>query len=279
MGVIHQVEKVVLHRYYDNRQYHDNVVMISSTSDFAADKTLVLFNSNNEEGEVWPGKIAGSAGENHSLPIGTDSSYNETAEGKTMEVNGSNVKWLDGQTLEQRPLEGEGNRFAARYLRVYSNGNTSNNSNHIVEIQVFGERGIFSLYDYEIPERVLTTIEEEMPQEEIMVQEIMEKEIEEEIPVTEEPIISEEEKTKTEEVIVPEEEKTETEEKGDNPVVEEGEAESDLSPSVSGVEAESGIDELAEEESLEEEAAEEAVQEELAEGETIVEPSEAITNE
>lgn len=280
MGVIHQVEKVVLHRYYDNRQYHDNVVMISSTPDFAADKTLVLFNSNNEEGEVWPGKIAGSAGENHSLPIGTDSSYNETAEGKTMEVNGSNVKWLDGQTLEQRPLEGEGNRFAARYLRVYSNGNTSNNSNHIVEIQVFGERGIFSLYDYEIPERVLTTIEEDMPQEEIMVQEIMEKEIEEEIPVTEEPIISEEEKTKTEEEIVPEEEKTETEEKGDDPVVEEGEAESDLSPSVSGVEAESGIDELAEEESLEEEPVEEeAVEEELAEGETIVEPSEAITNE
>ncbi|MHC4460316.1 MAG: hypothetical protein ACYS6W_01895 [Planctomycetota bacterium] len=82
--------------------YFDVVVQVASDPDFITNVTT-LFNND----------IDNSAG----LGVGKDMHYTETAEGKLIDAKG--VK--------------------GRYVRLYSNGSTSNDLNHYIEVEVFAK--------------------------------------------------------------------------------------------------------------------------------------------
>lgn len=140
-GQIQKIREVKMLRYWgDSREYRDTVILLSENENFPADQTLVLWNSNRDENRKWPGNGNGQTG-SHSLPIGTDPLYKEQEfsnkdGGRQFSVSGENVKWLDGDS--QRALPQEGEMFDARYVRIYMNGNTVGNTNHIVELMVNG---------------------------------------------------------------------------------------------------------------------------------------------
>ena len=115
MGAQHDVEKVVLYRYFDNRQYYNTVVLLSADENFSPESTLVLWNGNgtnggknNQEVSSWPGKGNGSMGDTHSLPQGDQPTYSETKDGKAFSVYDSTVKWLDPNKKEELPKNEEG---------------------------------------------------------------------------------------------------------------------------------------------------------------------------
>jgi hypothetical protein len=85
--------------------YYDVVVQVASDPDFITGVTT-LFNND----------IDNSAG----LGVGDDMHYSETAEGKLIDARGAR----------------------ARYVRLYSQGNTSNDLNHYIEVEVFGKPAI-----------------------------------------------------------------------------------------------------------------------------------------
>jgi hypothetical protein len=93
---------VVWHYHSQERAYLDVVVQVSDDPKFEKEVTT-LFN-NDTAGELGLGK-------------GTDRPYIETYEGKLIETKG--VK--------------------ARYVRLYSKGNTTNKLNHYIEVEVFGK--------------------------------------------------------------------------------------------------------------------------------------------
>ena len=93
---------VVWHYHQDPRVYHDVVVQVADDADFITN-VQTLFNNDQDN----------SAG----LGIGKDREYFETFEGKLIETKG--VK--------------------ARYVRLYSKGNTSNEQNHYIEVEVHGK--------------------------------------------------------------------------------------------------------------------------------------------
>jgi len=82
--------------------YFDVVVQVASDPDFITGVTT-LFNND----------IDNSAG----LGVGKDMHYTETAEGKLIDARGAR----------------------ARYVRLYSYGNTSNDVNHYIEVEVFAK--------------------------------------------------------------------------------------------------------------------------------------------
>jgi hypothetical protein len=90
------------HFHKQPRVYKSVVVQIADDPDFITD-VQTIFNNDFEN----------AAG----LGIGKDLNYVETAEGKLIDAKGA-----------------EG-----RYIRLYSNGNNVNGSNHYVEIEVFGK--------------------------------------------------------------------------------------------------------------------------------------------
>jgi len=92
----------IWHYHSQARVYHDTVIQLSSDPDFIEGVTTV-FNCDHDN----------SAG----LGVGRDKAYIETNEGRVVEVKG--VK--------------------ARYVRLYSNGNTSNDMNHYIEVEVYGK--------------------------------------------------------------------------------------------------------------------------------------------
>jgi len=92
---------VVWHYHSQARVYRDVVVQVSDDRDFVTGVTTV-FNNDHDN----------SSG----LGVGKDKEYVETYEGKLIDPKG--VK--------------------ARYVRLYSNGNTSNDMNHYVEVEVYG---------------------------------------------------------------------------------------------------------------------------------------------
>jgi len=85
--------------------YYDVVVQVANDPDFITGVTT-LFNND----------IDNSAG----LGVGDDMHYSETAEGKLIDARGAR----------------------ARYVRLYSYGNTSNGLNHYIEVEVFGKPAI-----------------------------------------------------------------------------------------------------------------------------------------
>lgn len=96
---------VVWHYHKQPRVYFDVVVQVSNDKDFITDAKTVFNND-----------IDNSAG----LGIGKDMHYTETNEGKLIDL------------LSQGSPK-------ARYVRLYSNGNTSNDLNHYIEVEVYGK--------------------------------------------------------------------------------------------------------------------------------------------
>jgi hypothetical protein len=96
---------VVWHYHKQPRVYYDVVVQLSNDKDFITDVKTVFNND-----------IDNSAG----LGIGKDMHYVETNEGKLIDL------FSQGSPK-------------ARYVRLYSNGNTSNDLNHYIEVDVYGK--------------------------------------------------------------------------------------------------------------------------------------------
>jgi hypothetical protein len=92
---------LVWHYHAQARVYRDVVVQVSDDKDFVTGVTTI-FNNDHDN----------SSG----LGIGRDKEYIETAEGKLIDPRG----------------------VRARYVRLWSNGNTSNDMNHYVEVEVYG---------------------------------------------------------------------------------------------------------------------------------------------
>jgi len=92
---------LVWHYHSQARVYRDVIVQVSEDPDFITGVTTI-FNSDHDN----------SSG----LGIGKDKEYIETNEGRLFDPRG--VK--------------------ARYVRLYSRGNTSNEMNHYVEVEVYG---------------------------------------------------------------------------------------------------------------------------------------------
>jgi len=102
LGSEQQIFAVVLWHYHSQaRVYHDVLIQISDDPNFVKNVTTVYNNDHDN-----------SAG----LGVGTDKEYIETSEGRLIDCKG--VK--------------------GRYVRAYSHGNTSNDMNHMIEIEVYG---------------------------------------------------------------------------------------------------------------------------------------------
>lgn len=92
---------LIWHYHSQARVYRDVIVQVSEDKDFITG-VLTVFNNDHDN----------SSG----LGVGRDKEYIETYEGKLVDPRG--VK--------------------ARYIRLWSNGNTANDMNHYVEVEVYG---------------------------------------------------------------------------------------------------------------------------------------------
>jgi hypothetical protein len=92
----------VWHYHSQARAYHDVIVQISNDPDFASDVTT-LFN-NDYDNSAEQGR-------------GSDKPYVDSRYGKLIDAKGIN----------------------AQYVRLYSNGNTANDMNHYIEVEVYGQ--------------------------------------------------------------------------------------------------------------------------------------------
>ncbi|MHC4411505.1 MAG: hypothetical protein ACYSW6_00760 [Planctomycetota bacterium] len=102
LGARHNIYAIVIWHYHgEARVYFDVIAQVSDDADFVTD-VKTIFNNDNDN----------SAG----LGIGKDMNYVETAEGKLIDARG---------------VEG-------RYVRLYSSGNSSNDLNHYIEVEVYG---------------------------------------------------------------------------------------------------------------------------------------------
>jgi hypothetical protein len=95
---------VVWHYHSQARVYRDVIVQVSDDKDFVQGVTT-LFNNDSDN--------------TSGLGVGRDKEYIETYEGKLIDARG----------------------VRARYVRLYSRGNTSNDMNHYVEVEVYGIPG------------------------------------------------------------------------------------------------------------------------------------------
>lgn len=102
LGEAYALHAILIWHYHSQaRVYRDVVVQVSDDPDFIENVTTV-FNNDHDN----------SSG----LGIGSDKEYIETNEGRLIDPKG---------------VEG-------RYIRLYSKGNTSNDMNHYVEVEVYG---------------------------------------------------------------------------------------------------------------------------------------------
>ena len=92
---------LVWHYHKQPLVYFDIVIQVASDSSFAED-VVTLYNND----------LDNSAGQGP----GTDNHYVETAEGRLVDAKGN----------------------LGRFVRLYSNGNTSNDLNHYIEVAVYG---------------------------------------------------------------------------------------------------------------------------------------------
>lgn len=91
----------VWHFHSQERVYHDVVVQVSNDKDFKSGVTTV-FNADDDNSAK--------------LGKGSDKSYRETFQGRVIDAKGAK----------------------GRYVRLYSNGNTSDELNHYCEVEVYG---------------------------------------------------------------------------------------------------------------------------------------------
>jgi len=102
---MHEIYAILVWHYHkEARVYFDVVVRVADDPDFITNVKTVFNND-----------IDNSAG----LGVGKDLHYTETNEGKLIDVLAQGIK--------------------ARYVRLYSNGNTSNDLNHYIEVAVYGK--------------------------------------------------------------------------------------------------------------------------------------------
>lgn len=102
LGKAHEIQAIVAWHYHSQaRVYRDVVVQVSDDKDFVTGVTTVFNNDHDNTS---------------GLGAGRDKEYIETFDGKLFDAKG--VK--------------------ARYVRLYSGGNTSNDMNHYVEVEVYG---------------------------------------------------------------------------------------------------------------------------------------------
>ncbi len=98
---------VVWHYHAEGRVYHDVVIQVADDPDFI-DKVKTVFNNDFDN----------SSG----LGLGKNLEYIDDYRGKV----------IDARNPKGQPVTG-------RYVRMYSKGNTSNDMNHYVEVEVFGK--------------------------------------------------------------------------------------------------------------------------------------------
>ena len=102
LGAPHPLAAIVAWHYHSQaRVYRDVVVQVSDDAAFKTGVTTVYNNDHDNSSK---------------LGVGKDKEYIEVAEGRLFDPKG--VK--------------------ARYVRLYSNGNTTNDLNHYVEVEVYG---------------------------------------------------------------------------------------------------------------------------------------------
>ncbi|MGJ8651699.1 MAG: galactose-binding domain-containing protein [Opitutaceae bacterium] len=92
----------VWHYHSQARAYHDVVVQVSNDAEFASGVTTLFNNDYDNSAE---------------LGQGSDKPYVDSRYGKLIDAKGTN----------------------ARYVRLYSNGNTANDMNHYIEVEVYGK--------------------------------------------------------------------------------------------------------------------------------------------
>ncbi len=103
LGAKHDIYAVVVwHFHKQPRIYFDVIAQVADDADFVKN-VKTIFNND----------IDNSAG----LGVGQDKHYVETAEGKLIDAKG----------------------VQGRYVRLYSNGNNNNDTNHYIEVEVFGK--------------------------------------------------------------------------------------------------------------------------------------------
>ena len=103
LGAKNEIYAIVMwHFHKQPRVYMDVIVQVADDPDFITN-VKTLFNNDHDN----------SAG----LGVGEDYHYVETAEGKLLDAKG----------------------VQARYVRLYSNGNTNNDLNHWIEVEVYGK--------------------------------------------------------------------------------------------------------------------------------------------
>lgn len=106
LGEESEVHAVVIWHYHTQaRVYRDVVAQLGDDPDFLGN-TVTLFNNDNDN----------SAG----LGVGKDKEWIETNIGRVIDAKGAK----------------------GRYLRLYSNQNTSNDMNHYVEVEVWGRKAV-----------------------------------------------------------------------------------------------------------------------------------------
>ncbi len=102
LGARHEIYAIVMWHYHKQaRVYFDVIVQAADDPDFITN-VKVLFNNDHDN--------------SFGLGVGDDLHYVETAEGKLIDAKG----------------------VQARYVRLYSNGNSSNDLNHWIETEVYG---------------------------------------------------------------------------------------------------------------------------------------------
>lgn len=94
----------IWHFHSQERAYKDVIVQVSDDKDFK--KGVATIYNNDHDNSAKLGK-------------GSDKAYIETNYGKLIDVSKAPVK--------------------GRYVRLYSNGSTTNGSNHYIEVEVFGK--------------------------------------------------------------------------------------------------------------------------------------------
>ena len=98
---------VVWHFFADDRVYHDVIVQVSDDADFIKGVKTVFNNDFDNS---------------YGLGLGKNLEYIEDHRGKL----------ISARDARGKPVRG-------RYVRLYSNGNTSNAMNHYVEVEVYGK--------------------------------------------------------------------------------------------------------------------------------------------
>ncbi len=103
LGQEYEVEQLRLYRYWaDGRTYNDTVIVLSTTADFVAGTTTVVYNQDSENFFGWG--------------TGTDTEYSETSAGKEILLT---------------------NAVTARYIRLLNNGSSVGQGCHIVELEAY----------------------------------------------------------------------------------------------------------------------------------------------